>query len=565
MHRKDLLFDLAERGLVKVEQAEQALENPQFSTMPLDEALVEAQLVDPERLAQALSTIYGLKYVDLDSLEIEPKIRSLLPRDVCRNYGVVPVGMEGSRLQLAMADPLDVNAEDVVTFVTGLSVERRVASRAAIRRLVETSSQSDDGPVLQRILGKLDSQAAELVEEETSSDEYRESDGPIIQLVNTLIGDGVACSASDIHIEPQANSVNVRYRQDGLLRAICSLPRRSQKAMVSRIKLMAQLDIAESRVPQDGRFKILCEGREVDIRANTLPSVYGEKVVLRLLDQSVALLPLDALGLDSVALVRCRQLLSTSQGMIMVTGPTGSGKTSTLYACLNELNTVERNIVTVEDPVEFQVPQLTQVAIRPKQGLDFGKSLRAILRQDPDVIMVGEIRDLETAEIAFHAAQTGHLVLSTLHTNSAAATVARLGHMGMPPFVLASSLLGILAQRLARRICSGCREKVEPDLTLLGMLQDSSYGTLPTTFYKGKGCTSCSGTGYKGRVALFELLEMRGDVRKAVIAGASESEIEERAVASGMVSLIDDGLQKIESGQTTVEEVIRVATGGKKG
>ena len=565
MHRKDLLFDLAERGLVKVAEAEMALERTDLASMPLDEALVAAGLVDPEMLAQALASIYGLLYVSLESFEVEPQVMSMLPADVCRNYAVMVVGLEGSRLRLAMADPLDVNAEDVVTYVTGLGVDRLVTSRLSIKRKLEAIGKAGEEPLLKGLLGKLDAQTLELVEDESPSDEYRESDGPIIQLVNTLIGDAVATSTSDIHIEPQATGVHVRYRQDGLLRSICHLPRKSQKALISRVKLMAQMDIAESRIPQDGRFRVVHEGKRIDLRANTLPSVLGEKVVLRLLDQSVALFPLNDIGLDAAQLADCRRLLSTSQGMLMVTGPTGSGKTSSLYACLNELNTVERNIVTVEDPVEFQVPQLTQVGIRPKQGLDFGRALRAILRQDPDVIMVGEIRDLETAEIAFHAAQTGHLVLSTLHTNSAAATIARLGHMGMPPFVVASSLLGILAQRLARRICAGCRERTEPEPTLLEMMKGSCYLPPPTEFYKGAGCKTCSGTGYKGRVALFELLEMHGDVRRAVIEGAEEREVEQKAVAGGMVCLADDGMRKVGLGLTTLEEVVRVATGGKKG
>lgn len=565
MHRKDLLFDLAERGLVRVEEAERALEKAEFSSLPLDEALVEAGLVEPEKLAGALAAIYGLPYVDLAGEQVDSGVRSMLPLEVSRNYAVLVVGLEGNRLRLAMADPLDVNAEDVVTFVTGLAVDRVVASRRAIALLVESAARGGEEPILQGLLGKLDSENVEFLEEETGAEDYRDNDGPIIQVVNTLISDAVACSASDIHIEPQASGLHVRYRQDGLLRFICQLPRKSQKAIISRIKLMAQMDIAESRIPQDGRFRVLIDGNQVDIRANTLPAIYGEKVVMRLLDQSQALFPLQGLGLDGPKLDVMRRMLATSQGMILVTGPTGSGKTSSLYACLNELNTVERNIITVEDPVEFQVAQLTQVSIRPKQGLDFTKSLRAILRQDPDVIMVGEIRDLETAEIAFHAAQTGHLVLSTLHTNSASATVARLAHMGMQPFVLASTLLGILAQRLARRICAGCRAETVPDPTLLELMASSSYATPPEKFYKGAGCSVCSGTGYKGRVALFELLEMGGDVRRAVIAGLDERAIEEMAVASGMASLADDGMAKVGRGETTLEEVVRVATGGKKG
>jgi type IV pilus assembly protein PilB len=456
---------------------------------------------------------------------------------------------------------LNVVALDDVRLVTGLELEQVVAAEedimAAINRYY-TGGVDLDEAMRQAVTTDVD--IAEEKGEDLSVQELRTltEEAPVVRLVNLIISQAIGDGASDIHMEPHRRSVQVRYRVDGLLHDVMTPPKQLQSAIVSRIKIMANLDIAERRVPQDGRIHVVIENKEYDLRVSTLPTVFGEKVVMRILDQSSTRLGLNKLGFTPATLEVWEGMAAKPYGMILVSGPTGSGKTTTLYSTLYKINTTDKNIVTVEDPVEYQLPRVNQVQVNPKAGLNFANGLRSFLRQDPDIIMVGEIRDKETAEIAIQASLTGHLVLSTIHTNDAPSATTRLVDMGVEPFLISSSVLGVLAQRLARTICTNCREAYAPPVEALHRLGLKPEQGEEILFYRGKGCDRCKGSGYKGRYGIFELMPMSEAIRELVLKGVSADQIRAQAVAEGMKTLADDGILKVLEGATTIDELLRV-------
>ncbi|MDP2688823.1 MAG: type IV-A pilus assembly ATPase PilB [Deltaproteobacteria bacterium] len=486
----------------------------------------------------------------------------LIPEDVAQKYQVIPVSRTGSTLVVAMADPSNIFAIDDIKFLTGYNVEPLVASDAAVKAAIESLYETSDMG-LEGVLTEFDDDEMEIVREEDDVDlsdlKKAVEDAPVVKLVNLILTDAIKKGASDIHIEPYEKSFRVRYRIDGVLMEVMKPPLKLKNAIVSRIKIMSQLDIAERRLPQDGRIKLkLSKNKEMDYRVSVLPTLFGEKVVLRLLDKSNLQLDMTKLGFEESALKHFMGAIHKPWGIVLVTGPTGSGKTTTLYSALSELNKISENISTAEDPVEFNLMGINQVQMHEDIGLNFAASLRSFLRQDPDIIMVGEIRDYETAEIAVKAALTGHLVLSTLHTNDAPSTVNRLLNMGIEPFLVSSSCNLILAQRLARKICRDCVEKLplnEKVFIDLGMPPEDAH---KLQCYKGKGCATCGGTGYKGRIALYEVMPFTESVKELVLNGASSAEIKRQAIKDGMKSLRMSGITKVGEGVTTIEEVLRV-------
>ncbi|MCA9776105.1 MAG: Flp pilus assembly complex ATPase component TadA [Candidatus Eremiobacteraeota bacterium] len=569
MHRKDLLFILQKRGALDIEQAEQILDQREYRQLPLDEALVRSGLIGAGRVPEILSEIYGVPMLDLDSETISPRALEAFPLSQAENFCVLPVRIDEGEIVLAMADPLDVMAEDAVKLVSGLEVRRTVASRAQIQAHLARLQEPDAAELTKALDGALfemEFGEEEAVDEEDPAPRGKPAadKGPVIQLVNYLLRDAIRLRASDIHIEPAEDRTKVRFRIDGILQEICELPKVAHRPVLSRVKLISNMDISERRAPQDGRTQVKLNNEKIDFRVSSLPCQYGEKAVLRMLKADPSLMELDRLGFSAPDLDLVKELFDSPQGIVLVTGPTGSGKTSTLYAGLNRLNSPSRNIVTVEDPVEYRLKGVNQVSVNPKAGLTFHSALKSILRQDPDIVMLGEIRDLESAEIAFHAAQTGHLVLSTLHTNSAAATITRLGQMGLPHYLISSSLLGVLAQRLVRRLCPECRVRRQPSPELLEALESSTSRPLPTTFYASTGCQACDGSGFSGRLGLYEVMPVDGAIRTLILENAGEIELEAQAKTEGMLSLLEDGLRKCEAGLTSPEEVLRVARSRKK-
>lgn len=561
--RKRLGELLVEANLITKEQLEKALAQQRRTGERLGKVLVREGFVKEQDIINVLEFQLGISQVSLPPGSCNRELAKLLPETLARRHQAVPVRLEGNRLVVAMADPLNVMAIDDLRLATGCEIVPAIATEAEINRALDEcyggqpaveeppAGEAEAGMAAQAEVYDLDRQAAP-----------SGAEAPAVRLVNSLLQQALRERASDIHIEPQAEEIRVRYRVDGALRPVTTIPKGYHASLVSRIKIMGAMDIAEKRLPQDGRVQIRVGGREVDLRVSTLPTIFGEKVVIRLLDKSAMFLSLDELGFLPATLERYRQLIRRSYGMILVTGPTGSGKTTTLYATLREINTPEKNIITIEDPVEYVLEGINQIRVNPKAGLTFASGLRSILRQDPDVIMVGEIRDRETAEIAIRSANTGHLVLSTMHTNDAAGAVTRLIDMGVEPFLVASSVTGVVAQRLVRTLCRQCRrpyavpERAEERL-ILGEPPDT-----PLTLYRPVGCPACGGTGYFGRMAIQEVMPVTSSLRRLILAKASGEEIARQAVAEGMVPLWQDGLAKVRQGLTTLEEVRRVAYAG---
>ncbi len=509
----------------------------------------------------ALQEEYHLPVVDPDALEIPPEVIDVLPAVLAHKYHIVPVSLARSTLTLAMADPSNLPAINEVKFLTGFDVRAAIAAPASIERALERHYEHNVS--YGDVLTELGTQEMEVVRTEEDIDlaqlEKATEEAPVVKLVNALLADAVKRRASDIHIEPYEKVLRVRFRIDGVLYEIMQPPVKLKNAMISRIKVMASLDIAERRLPQDGRIKIkIAQGREIDLRVSTLPTLFGEKVVLRLLDQGGMNLDIGGLGFEPEALRRFEDAIRRPYGMVLVTGPTGSGKTTTLYSALSELNKITTNISTAEDPVEYNLVGINQLQVHDDIGLSFASALRAFLRQDPDVIMVGEIRDFETAEISVKAALTGHLVLSTVHTNDAPSTINRLLNMGIEPFLISSSVNLIMAQRLARVVCPKCREAVDLPASVLLDLGVPEADARPITAYHGTGCSNCGGTGFRGRTALYEVMAMTDSLRESVLSGASSAELKRQAMAEGMRTLRQSGVEKILEGQTTVEEVMRV-------
>jgi len=561
---------LVREGLIDNEQLARALNEQKGSNDKLGGILVKLNFVTEEKLIAFLSRQYGIQSTTLSQLDIDPEVLKLVPEQISRKYEVLPIKRQGNQLTLAMADPTNVFALDDVGFMTNLQVVPVVASQAAIRAAIDRSYDSKGGEIAD-IVSEMEGAAAdvELVEgdEEVSAKvdvfELKESadEAPVVRLINMILVDAIRRGASDIHLEPYEKVFRVRFRVDGVLHEIMTPPKRLEAALTSRVKIMASLDIAERRLPQDGRIKLRFNQREIDFRVSTLPTIFGEKTVMRILDKDSLQLDLTMLGFDPWSLDQFTKAIHSPYGMILITGPTGSGKTTTLYSAIHTINSPDINIMTAEDPVEYNLKGVNQVQVNEEIGRTFAGALRAFLRQDPDVILVGETRDLETAQIGIRAALTGHLVLSTLHTNDCPSTVARLLDMGIPPFLVSSSLMLILAQRLGRRVCKDCKQPYEADEETLVPYGHLSQGLGKVNFFKGKGCATCNFTGMKGRVAIYEVMPITQELRDLMIHNAPTNEIREMAQTQGMKTLRQNALQKVLDGMMTIEEVLRVTLG----
>jgi type IV pilus assembly protein PilB len=554
---------LVKTGLISNEQLDKAAEANKAGGGFIGTHLVKLGFISEDDLVQVVSKQYGVPVVQLSDYQIEETVLQLIPHNLAIKHGVLPIVQKDSTLTVAMVDPSNMVALDDIKFITGLDIQIMVAPESNLKQSQEKYYEKNVS--YDSIISDLDNEDVEVVESQEQVDinelEKATEDAPVVKLVNAVLTDAIKKRASDIHIEPYEKVFRVRFRIDGVLYEIMKPPPKLKNAITSRIKIMADLDIAERRLPQDGRIKLkLGASKEMDFRVNVLPTLFGEKVVMRLLDKSNLQLDMTKLGFENKQLTDLKDALSKPHGMILVTGPTGSGKTTTLYSALYELNKVTTNISTAEDPVEFNILGINQAQMHDDIGFNFASALRAFLRQDPDVIMVGEIRDYETAEIAIKASLTGHLVLSTLHTNDAPATINRLLNMGVEPFLVASSINLIIAQRLARRICPVCTQTVEVNPEVLVNIGIPAAEARHITVKQGKGCDKCSGTGYKGRIALYEVMPMYDELREFVLNGASAAEIKREAVRLGMMSLRASGLMRLKEGVTSIEEVLRVTS-----
>lgn len=556
---------LVNANVISEDQLQQALSKQKKEGGRLGSNLVDMGFVKEDRLIAFLSQQYGIPSVDVTNFEIDPEVIKQIPSEVAQKYMLIPLNRNGSTLTVAMVDPSNVFAIDDVKFMTGYHVEPVVASESSIKEAINRYYDSSDmlQTVMQDIQEEVNIDIIEDIEEDINVGEIKQAveDAPVVKLVNLILAEAIKKGASDVHIEPYEKDFRVRYRIDGVLYEVMAPPKRLKDALTSRLKIMAELDIAERRLPQDGRIKLKMKGKEVDLRVSTLPTLFGEKVVMRILDKSNLMLDMTKLGLEQNSLTKLQEAVFSPYGMVLVTGPTGSGKSTTLYSAMGQVNKPEVNIMTAEDPVEYNIMGINQVQMKEEIGLNFAAALRSFLRQDPDIVMVGEIRDYETAEIAVKAALTGHLVLSTLHTNDAPSTINRLLNMGIEPFLVASSVILIMAQRLCRRICSDCKQQVEiPEKTLIDIGLTPKQAS-EITCYQGAGCSSCSDTGYKGRVGLYEIMPIDEHIRELVLEGASAAEIKQIAIENGMQSLRMAGLNKLMEGMTTVDEVLRVTFG----
>ena len=552
-------------GLVSEKEVEEALETQHRTGQRLGDVLVQEGLVQDEDIVEARSLQLDIPHVHIAPDQVDPEVARLVPEAIARQYQLVPVSAKEDCLVIAMFDPLDVEAIDLVQRVTRRNVKPVVASERAIAALIDATWGGGQSAELAEVLEEAMDSVTDLEVAEPSDDEDGDlaearrmsEQAPIVRTVNHFIRDAVNQGASDIHVEPRHNGCQVRFRVDGALRDVKLLPKPIQSAIISRLKIMGDLDIAEKRLPQDGRIAIRVARRTVDIRLSTLPTHHGERVVMRLLDRSVNALKLEQLGFSEQGLAAIRELIRKPYGIILVTGPTGSGKTTTLYSCLSEVRNPEINIITVEDPIEYELEGASQSAVNVKAGLTFAAQLRAILRQDPDVILVGEIRDQETADIAFRASMTGHLVFSTLHCNDAAGAFPRLTDMGVEPFLIASSLSAVVAQRLVRTICPACRELYEPGPDESALLAANGIDTDGLRLARGRGCKTCAGTGYKGRTLVSEVLPVSREIRRMAVQKESADVIRARAVSEGMSTMRQDAFRKVLEGVTTLDEVCR--------
>ena len=546
--RKRLGDLLVEAGLITEAQLEEALKE-KAPGQKLGDALLQRGYITEQQLIEVLEFQLGIPHVSLYRYPIDPKVTNLISKEFAKRHMVMPLKIEGERLLVAMADPMDFFVIDDLRLSTGFHIETAIASKDDILRAINKYYDIDES--VEDFLQM--APATETVEEERIT----EDDSPIVRLVNQILQLAVEQRASDIHIDPQETKVLVRYRIDGILRTDRALPKHMQSMLTARIKILANMDITEHRIPQDGRIKMNIDFHPVDLRVSTLPTVYGEKIVMRVLDLGAALNDIHKLGFNQLNLQRFIELIERPTGIVLITGPTGAGKSSTLYAALNHLNSEEVNIITIEDPVEYEIEGVNQIQVNPNVGLTFAQGLRSILRQDPNIIMVGEIRDRETAEVAIRASLTGHLVLSTLHTNDALSTITRLIDMGIEPFLVAASLAGVVSQRLVRRVCRDCQEEQEPTKREIEIF--ARRGMKIDKLVRGRGCPTCNMTGYKGRIAIHELLVMTDEMRRVILNKEPFSKLRELAIKNRMIFLIDDGLLKVKQGITTLEEVLKVA------
>lgn len=546
--RKRLGDLLVDAGLITEEQLLTTLEEKSDS-QKLGDALLQRGYITEQQLIEVLEFQLGIPHISLYRYPFDTKIFNIIPKETAKRQLLIPLKKEGDKLFVAMADPMDFFAIDDLRLSTGFQIETAIATKDDILRAINKYYNIDEG--FEELIG--DNTQSERPPEENITDQ----DSPVVRLVNQILSNAVAMKASDIHLDPQETKVVIRYRIDGVLRVERVLPKHMQGVLTARIKIMANLDITEHRVPQDGRIKVHLEFHPVDLRVSTLPTVYGEKIVMRILDLGSSLNDLDKLGFNKLNLKRFVDMIEKPTGIVLITGPTGSGKSSTLYAALNRLNSEEVNIITIEDPVEYQLEGINQIQVNSNVGMTFAAGLRSILRQDPNIIMVGEIRDKETVEVAIRASLTGHLVLSTLHTNDSIGSITRLMDMGVEPFLVASSLSGIVAQRLVRRVCRDCREEQTPSKREIEIF--AKRGMQIDKVVKGRGCSSCNMTGYKGRIAIHEVLVINDDIRRSIMDGESNARLREIAIKNKTIFLIDDGLLKVKQGLTTTEEVLRVA------
>ena len=559
---------LLKSGKVEPAQLEEGLAMQKQEGMRLGSCLVRLGHITEGQLMEMLSQHFGVPSVDLAQMDVDPGVLKIIPADIARKYTILPVSKAGATVTLAMIDPTNVFAMDDVKFMTGYRVEPVVTSETALRAAIEEHYGSTHAIELKKVMEDLTEEVdadLEVLEEEEDLDleslEEESETAPVVKLVNIMLTDAIKKGASDIHIEPYEREYRVRYRIDGVLYEVMHPPLKLKEAVTSRVKILAKLDIAEKRLPQDGRIKIKTrisgKIKDLDFRVSVLPTIFGEKIVMRLLDKDKLMLDMTKLGFEPESLRSFEHAILKPYGMVLVTGPTGSGKTNTLYSALQRINTPETNIMTAEDPVEFNLPGINQVQTKEQIGLNFAAALRSFLRQDPNIVLVGEIRDFETAEVAIKAAMTGHLVLSTLHTNDAPSSINRLMNMGIEPFLVATSVHLIVAQRLVRRICSFCKEPLEVQPLALAELGFNEREIASMELFKGRGCDRCSHTGYKGRLGLFEVMVVDDEIRELILSGASAVELRQKAMENGMVGLRESGRRKIRDGITTADEVMR--------
>jgi len=546
--RKRLGDLLVEEGIITPEQLQYALDD-KSPNQKIGEALLQKGYITEQQLVEVLERQLGIPHISLFNYPFDTNLFSLIPKEMARRNLIIPLKKEGNKLFVAMADPMDFIVMDDLRLSTGFLIEPAIAAKDDILKAINKYYEDE---VFVELLDELPQTDLR------KTDDILDQDSPIIKMVNQILSNAVLQKASDIHFDPQETKMIVRYRVDGMLRQERILPQSMQSVVTARIKILANLDITEHRIPQDGRIKLNLDFHPVDIRVSTLPTVFGEKIVMRLLDMSSTINDINNLGFNSLNSKRFRELIEKPNGIILITGPTGSGKSSTLYAALNKLNNEAVNIITVEDPVEYQLEGVNQVQVNQNVGMTFAAGLRSILRQDPNIIMVGEIRDTETAEVAIRASLTGHLVLSTLHTNDSIGTITRLIDMGVEPFMLASSLSGVVSQRLVRKVCRDCAEEQEPSKREIEIF--AKRGIKIDKIMRGKGCSFCNMTGYKGRMALHEVLVMTEDMQRVIMNGESFQKLKELAKRNKTIFLIDDGFLKVKQGLTTTEEVLRVAT-----
>jgi len=567
---------LLEKELISQEQLDEALNIQKNTTEQIGRILVDLGHVTERDVMRAHAEQLGIGFLEPDETSVDEDVAKAIPQSVVQRYNAVPIRRNGNRLTVAMADPSNVFALDDIRLITGYEIDPILATSEDISALlaggageVEEEGGGGGEDMLANALEALDGGVGVSMmedgdalaaggDEEMDRAAAMEDEAPIIRVVNVVIQQAIKDRASDIHVEPDRRGVRIRYRIDGVLHEVMRVPKYVHAPLVSRIKIMGDMNIAERRIPQDGRIHVRHEGKDYDLRVSSLPTVFGEKVVMRILDQSSVLIGLNKLGMLAETQAQLESIIVQPNGMILSTGPTGSGKTTTQYSILNKINSVEKNILTIEDPVEYQLPGLSQVHVNRKAGLTFASAMRSFLRQDPDIIMVGEIRDLETAETAVQASLTGHLVLSTLHTNDAPSAITRLMDMGVEPFLIASSVIGILAQRLGRRICQNCKEPYKPPAEALHRVGFNVDDVDNVVFYRGRGCDQCRHTGYRGRTGLYEMMLINEEIADLTVKRAPLSEIRAAALANGMKNLKSDGFQKVIEGLTTVEEVMRV-------
>jgi len=559
---------LVKEQKITTDQLKAALHHQKTTGLKLGNALIKLGYATEDDILEALSRRFSVPAVNLKANDVDQGVLKLIPYKIAKKYEILPVSRSGATLTIAMADPTNVAVIDDIKFLTGYNVEPVLASDKQIRESIQKYYGTSYDMQMKQVMEQLKGQEGNIEVAESAAEEIdlaalaKESeDAPVIKFVNLILSEALERGASDIHVEPYEQALRVRFRIDGVLYETLHPPLEFKSAIASRIKILSRLDIAERRLPQDGRIRIRVNSKgvikEVDIRTSVVPTIHGEKIVLRLLDKENLRLDLTQLGFEKDSQQRFEEAILSPFGMVLVTGPTGSGKTNTLYSAVNRLNQADVNIMTVEDPVEFNIAGINQIQVKDAIGLNFAAALRAFLRQDPNIIMVGEVRDFETAEIAIKAALTGHLVLSTLHTNDAAGSISRLMNMGIEPFLVSTSLLLVCAQRLVRRVCKHCKSEVSIPPKALVDIGFSPDEATTIKVYKGKGCENCNMTGYRGRVGLFEVMDVTDDVRELILSGASSLEIKEKAIEQGMITLRKSGLCKIRDGVTTIEEVLR--------